>query len=536
MLHSFTHEVFKLSNQRLSRIEHLRITTELLHNYTGCNIAELWIVEKNKYLLSGYADDEGYDLCFIAAEKKSGTTVPAVRAQNRFDRRRNEFLINDTAENRVNAVSGGGFWINAGRETVAGENGPMRSFACLPLDASEKSKAFVQLLSKQCDFFDDSILGNLDNMIRIIRIALMIKQNQDALGERVKELTCLYAISQLAERRDISLEETLKHIVDFIPPAWQYPEITVARIVFDEQVFATPDFERQVQKQEAPIVVKDIRRGSLEVAYLDEMIELDEGPFLQEERSLINAIARETALIIERREAEENSRILQNQLRHADRLATIGQLAAGVAHELNEPLGNILGFAQLTQKDNTVSGQVNSDLDKIINASLHAREVINKLMLFARQTTPKQSRVNLNEIVNEGLYFFEARCLKAGIELIRSTDPSIPEIDGDKAQIHQVLINLTVNAIQAMPDGGILKIETAGRDDFVILVVEDTGTGMTEQIIKKIFLPFFTTKDVNEGTGLGLAVVHGIVTSHKGEIDVQSQIGRGSRFEVRFPV
>ena len=114
--------------------------------------------------------------------------------------------------------------------------------------------------------------------------------------------------------------------------------------------------------------------------------------------------------------------------------------------------------------------------------------------------------------------------------------PNLPSIAADPAQMTQVLINLVVNAIQAMPQGGKLRIQTLGSADWVSLIVEDTGVGMSREVLGKIFIPFFTTKDVNEGTGLGLPVIHGIVTSHGGTIPVDSTEGRGSRFAIRLPV
>jgi len=277
-------------------------------------------------------------------------------------------------------------------------------------------------------------------------------------------------------------------------------------------------------------------RGFVEVTYLEDRPLLDEGPFLREERSLIDAIARELALITERREADEEKARLQEQLRHADRLATIGQLAAGVAHELNEPLGGILGFAQLAKKSPDLAEQVVQDMDRIIAASLHAREVVKKLMLFAREAPMKMNRLSINKTIEDGLYFLESRCAKAGIELIRNLQPDIHDIAADPSQLYQVLVNLVVNAVQAMPSGGKITIGTGEVDSRVILTIEDTGTGIDEETLRKIFIPFFTTKDVNEGTGLGLAVVHGIVSSHGGTIDVESKVGEGTRFVVSFPV
>jgi len=288
--------------------------------------------------------------------------------------------------------------------------------------------------------------------------------------------------------------------------------------------------------QAADLVVAGAHRGAVQVIYAEAKPELDEGPFLREERSLIDAVAGQLALIVERREAEEEKTELQDQLRHADRLATIGQLAAGVAHELNEPLGNILGFAQLAKKCCGLPEQAREDIARIEPACLQAREIIKKLLVFARQTPPERTRVNLNELVKEGLSFFEARLAKDGTELVLDLSPELPDTTADPGQLNQVLVNLVVNALQAMPNGGRLTVQTRAGGSHISVVVEDTGTGMSEDVVEKLFVPFFTTKDVGEGTGLGLPVAHGIVTSHGGSIKVESTVGQGTRFEIQLPV
>lgn len=359
---------------------------------------------------------------------------------------------------------------------------------------------------------------------------------QAALRERIKELTCLYNIAQLVERAGSTRHETLRHIVEILPPAWQYPDDTAARITLDDESYSTPGFRRGDYLQSADIIVRGLRRGVLEIAYLKDKPELAGHVFLPEEEKLIQAVAREVALFIARTEAEEEKSHLHDQLAHADRLATIGQLAAGVAHELNEPLGGILGFAQLARKCPGLPDSAERDIEKIVTASLYAREVVKKLLVFARQVPARKAPTNLNHVVEDGLYFLEARCAKSGIQVIRELAPAIPGIVADPAQLRQVLVNLVVNAVQAMPDGGTLTISTQARGDQVLLSVEDTGCGIAEDMLDKVFLPFFTTKDVHEGTGLGLAVVHGIIRSHGGSIGVESRPGAGTRFDVLLPV
>ena len=356
-----------------------------------------------------------------------------------------------------------------------------------------------------------------------------------ALTERVKELTCLYGIAQIAGQPDISLEEIIQGIVELLPAAWQYPETALARIILDGISYTTQGFCECRQKQTAEIIVRDLPRGIVELVYAEEKPDLDEGPFLKEERSLIDAVAREIGLAVERKQAAEDKLKLHNQLLHADRLATIGMLGAGVAHELNEPLGNILGFAQLAKKCPGVPASAKEDLGKIEAASLHAREIIRKLLVFARQASPEKIQVNLNQVVEDGLYFFEARCAKQGIELVRLLSADVPEMTVDPAQLNQLLVNLVVNALQSMPGPGRITVETRLCDHNVYLIVEDTGAGMSKEVLDKIFIPFFTTKDVGHGTGLGLPVAYGIVTAHGGSINVESEPGRGTRFEIQLP-
>ncbi|MCG3118037.1 MAG: Adaptive-response sensory-kinase SasA [bacterium] len=356
------------------------------------------------------------------------------------------------------------------------------------------------------------------------------------LRERVKELTCLYGIMEAAVRPGTALEELLNNIVNLLPPAMQHPEIAVGRLNLDQHSYTTKNFRESPLQLAADIIVSGRRRGNVEVAYLEEKPGIESGIFLKEEQSLIAAVANHVALIVERRQAESDRSRLQHQLQHADRLATIGQLAAGVAHELNEPLANILGFAQLAKKSPGLAAQTEQDIAKIVASALHAREVIRKLLTFARQMPPTKTQIQLNKVVEDGLYFLESRCIKQGVRLICRLSPDLPDITADATQLQQVLVNLMVNALHAMPNGGRLTVTTLAGDSHVLLGVEDTGIGMTEEVKSKLFTPFFTTKDVGQGTGLGLAVVHGIVTSHGGAIHVESETGQGTRFEIKLPL
>lgn len=420
-------------------------------------------------------------------------------------------------------------------QTAGGAGRPYSSAGLFPFRVDERTAGSLHLESFRKNFFTETKVALCEGIAQSLGIAIASRRAQWALRERVKELTCLYELGRIAQLRGVPLKQVLNRIVRLLPPAWQFPEIACARIALDGKSYATPRFRQGCHRQAADFLVQGGLRGSIEVVYTGDRPEFAEGPFLPEERSLLETVAREVALIVERRQSEDEQSRLQAQLRHADRLATIGQLAAGVAHELNEPLGSILGFAQLVQKAPGLPAEAAKDIDKIVKASLHAREVIHKLLVFSRQKTPIKTHISLNRVVRDGLYFLESRCARAGIQLSSKLAADLPGIEADSSQLHQVLVNLVVNGIQAMPEGGTLTIETHEAAGFVSLIVADTGGGMSAEVKERLFTPFFTTKDVDQGTGLGLAVVHGIVTAHRGTVLVESAPGRGARFEVRLP-
>jgi signal transduction histidine kinase len=419
-----------------------------------------------------------------------------------------------------------------------GESDGYRSLMLIPISLEGSNEGMLLLKSREKSLFTRDQVQFYEVLIQPLGVAIAHRRAQLALRERIKELTCLNGIAKLVATHDLSTTNVLESIAALLPPAWLYPEIASARILLDDRSYATSDFGESPWKLGSDIVIDGVKRGRVEVVYGQEKPELDEGPFLKEERDLIDTIARELSVIVKQKQSEDEKSRLKDQLRHADRLATIGQLAAGIAHELNEPLGTILGFAQLTRKQNDLPTQVDQDLEKIANAALFAREVIRKLMTFARRMPPKKTHVDLNEVVKESLDFFISRASKAGVELRKELSERSPVLTADPAQLTQVLINLVVNALQAMPEGGTLTVRTSRSvdDRTILLEVADTGMGMTEDVQKQVFLPFFTTKDIHEGTGLGLAVVHGIVVSHGGTVTVESRPGEGSVFRVRLPV
>ena len=411
-----------------------------------------------------------------------------------------------------------------------------KSLVIIPFLFSNERIGLLQLKNIKKNVFSEYKIEVVEEFAQTLGVIMLNQYSQAALQERVKELTCLYGMSQIAKQIDISLEDLLYRIMELIPPAWQYPEITQTRIILDGFDFSKPEFEEGRHKLWADIVVDGEKRGVIEVVYVEKCPELDEGPFLKEERKLIDTIANELAIIIKRRDTEEEKTDLKNQLHHADRLATVGELAAGVAHELNEPLGSILGFAQLASKSCGLPQQAEKDLEKIVKSSLHAREIVKKLMSFSREAQPEKKKTDINQLVEECIYFFKSRCYKEGIILSVSLEPDLPIITVDPVQIEQVLINIIVNAMQAMPEGGKLDIQTRSNDGNLNIIIKDTGHGMSQEVMEKIFNSFFTTKKIGKGIGLGLSVVKGIIASHNGNIKVESEPGKGTQFEINLPI
>jgi signal transduction histidine kinase len=529
-----SNEILRLANGELQRAEFLSKVAAVLVGQTRFDAVEILIREEGGLRRCAAAKHQPLEL----RPAHGGTDLA-------LDDLCHDLLAGAIRRAGRRFTPAGSFWTTTARRRVRLEHtdGPrsyalgtsFRSVALVPFDLDEGRSGLLVLKGTQPKLLSRRAVELFESVAHLLGVTIVHRRIQLALRERVKELSCLYDIARLVSLPEASLDDILQATADLLPPAWLHPEVASAAVTFDGRVFRSRDHHEGVDRLQAEIVVEGRPRGTVEVSYAERRPALDEGPFLREERSLIDAIARELALIVVQRNAEQERMRLQEQLRHADRLATIGQLSAGVAHELNEPLGSILGFAQLARKASALPEQVVRDLDKIINASLHAREVIGKLMLFARQAPPQKNWVDLNTLIKDGLYFLESRCAKSDIALARELAPDLPEITADPGQLYQVLINLAVNAIQAMPEGGTLTIRTTVSEGWVALAVEDTGIGMEREVLKQVFLPFFTTKDIGEGTGLGLAVADGIVTSHGGKIDVASEPGVGTRFTIKLP-
>jgi signal transduction histidine kinase len=366
----------------------------------------------------------------------------------------------------------------------------------------------------------------------------MKKNSSDIkLKERVKELRCLYELSKISWEADKDLKTILSKTLTILPHAMRYSDAAEVSILVNKQIYSTPGFTKHKQSITSPLTLGKTKYGYITVGYkFSSKTSHLKNAFLLEEKNLLKMVASQLSRYIKRASVEEEKKKLELQLQHAERLAFVGELSAGIAHELNEPLGKILGFAQLIKKAGALNNQQTEDIERIIKASLYTREIIKKLMIFSRQMPQQITFVNLNTVVSNILYFIDVRFQSRGIQILERLDQNLPAIQADAVQMSQVLVNLITNAIHALSNGGKVTVITKQKGNQVSLTVKDTGTGMPAELKKRIFEPFFTTKAVGQGTGLGLSVVHGIVEAHNGHIIVTSAPGKGSKFEILLPL
>ncbi len=226
---------------------------------------------------------------------------------------------------------------------------------------------------------------------------------------------------------------------------------------------------------------------------------------------------------------------IQAHIQKAERLAELGTLASGMAHEIGTPMNVILGRAEYMFQRTADEG-MKKGLATIVTQIERITKVMNQLLAFARQQPPERRAVDLGEIVEHSLEMFQERIAHGCIMVEKSIEANLPAVHADRDQLIQVLINLVVNSLHAMPEGGRLTLSLAREGSHVCLGVSDTGHGMPEEIRSKVFEPFFTTKDFGKGTGLGLTVVKGIIEAPGGTIAIESVVDKGTTFWIRLPL
>ncbi|MGI2336565.1 MAG: PAS domain-containing sensor histidine kinase [Dehalogenimonas sp.] len=241
--------------------------------------------------------------------------------------------------------------------------------------------------------------------------------------------------------------------------------------------------------------------------------------------------------VSERQEAAEREKQLQSELNLSGRLASVGELAAGVAHEINNPLTGIIGFSERLLRKSR-DEKMTTDLKRIHAEAQRAAKVVQNLLTFARQREPRKESVDINEILAESLELREYELNQLGIQVVTHF-ADLPSISADYYQLEQVFVNLIINAEQAITSSGKgdrLIISSGEMDGYIVVTITDNGPGIKSRDLEKVFDPFFTTKGDDGGTGLGLSICHGIVQEHHGRINVTSELGSGTTFTISLPL
>ena len=228
---------------------------------------------------------------------------------------------------------------------------------------------------------------------------------------------------------------------------------------------------------------------------------------------------------------------VRTQMAQSEKLASIGRLAAGVAHEINNPLGGILTFSMLALEDCDEDHPLKQSLEVIVKQTLRCRDTVKGLLDFARQSSAVPSITEVNSVVDKTLLLLENQTIFQNVKTVRQFDPELPNVLIDAGQLQQVVMNIVLNAVDAMEESGVLTIETCRdpRRREILIKISDTGKGIPEDVLPLIFEPFFTTKKVGKGTGLGLAIVHGIITRAGGKVEVENS-PNGATFIIRLPI
>ena len=372
------------------------------------------------------------------------------------------------------------------------------------------------------------------------------RDDDDALS---RELEALYAISTSFQKEEISMADVARRVVEAVRPVWGRGADCCARVTIRNIEYVSPGFRETPWKRSCEITVRDEAVGVVEV-YLCLGDSPDAaGRSAERDSNLLRVLAARLAAMVERCEAQAQKANLEKQLHSTQKLEAVGQLAGGVAHDFGNLLTVILHATERLKRELSPDHHSREALAAIEEAAHQAVSVIHSMLAFSRGEPAVRRAVSLDELVEESTRLLR-RVLPASIQLIAQPEPSRLWVLADPTQIKQILLNLVLNARDAMPKGGRVHItvEPAAPADlegwpdapapytsFVRLTVLDTGCGIPPELQARVFEPFFTTKPRDQGTGLGLSVVHGLVKRNGGRIALESQPDAGTTLRVLLP-
>jgi signal transduction histidine kinase/NAD-dependent dihydropyrimidine dehydrogenase PreA subunit len=242
-------------------------------------------------------------------------------------------------------------------------------------------------------------------------------------------------------------------------------------------------------------------------------------------------------VVVDLRHSHEELATTQKQLLRSERLASMGQLSAGIAHELNNPLGTILLYSHMLMRE-VKDDQGQEDLKLIVSEATRCKDIVRGLLDFARKSRVSKAPARIDQILDEVVTIARPRSVESNVNVLTEVEADLPVLMIDHIQLRQALVNLVMNAVDSMPDGGTLRmsVRSACNGDDIRIEIADTGCGIPPENLSRLFTPFFTTKAMGKGTGLGLAITYGVVKMHSGDITVDSELGRGTTFTIRLPI
>jgi signal transduction histidine kinase len=374
------------------------------------------------------------------------------------------------------------------------------------------------------------------------------------LNERVKELTALHRTARLLQDHKRTPPKLLQEIVTILPAAFDQAEIAAARIVFDGVEYRSPNFGSSPWTESAHFTTTGGRHGLVEIVYAENRFKQTNHPFLAEEKNLLESIAEMLQLYLDRKEAQEsvekvtkelverNKELwnLQQEMGRVGQAAALGWMAGAIAHELGTPLNSVLGYTQLLAQE---------DLPE--KARRHAKTIESQVQRMAgivqyyldrtRGSISKRSQVNLNDLVRETLLLLKPVLEEKSVHVVSQLAESLPSLNAHAGSLQRVLINLLNNAVDSLVEERKITIATylsratEQQRPGIIIEISDTGTGISPDLLPKVFDFFMTTKDSGNGTCLGLAVCREIVKEHGGKITITSEIGKGTKVTIFLP-
>lgn len=402
----------------------------------------------------------------------------------------------------------------------------------------------------QKDFLvrSQSLEGGIETFLELIKRSIKENNPQEEFGDYKKTSIFSYAFPLRDKKGKIiggvAILQQMSFVEEEIKKAKWTIFITIVVLISGTVVLVL-----LITRKWITLPISQLMDGIKEMAkgQLNTRIDMKKGGEISELGQAFNQMAVDLKKAQEKMIQEAETKLeLERNLRQSEKLATIGQLASELAHEIGTPLNIISGRVELTQRRLEDKETTQKNLDIIAKQTEKITKIIQQLLGFVRKKRPEQTPLNTVAVLESTLDFLDQKIEKQKVQVLKNFMGNLPAVKGDADQLQQVFLNLILNALQAMPEGGSLHLSVASKRisresledrqrQYIEMHVEDTGVGMEKEVMENIFNPFFTTKTNEKGTGLGLTVSQGIIQDHDGWIEVESEVGKGSLFKIYLP-